>query len=282
MQTQVQEERPRLCIWMPALWGTGEKLAMEERLTMVRRLWPGLPLRFALPGLAAAWTPDSLPAGEREMGQFMAELEAFSSSLARQGGGGQHFILTQAEQVSERSLARELADVRALGSADGAHAEASPAAEAAAFKARCQRLLAWFWLQQKTLAEIACLVHKVNSGVQGLGKGLREGDAAAAWAGADSLGADLADDAGSLAGDWRLWLEAALGVTPEGTIFVLERLPEGLDPADFTRDPGWAGELRVHGLRVSGLETTFGALVPLRSGPGAARSVRLALVEAEP
>ncbi len=262
-----------VCIWMPELWGTGRVLRHEAALPAVRRLWPGLPGRLARPCPAPSWTPPDLPAAPAAMGAFMADLEAFAAEAARGGPAARQMLAARLARESAARLDGEMNDVAALGG------RPSAAAAADGEDLRAQRLLAWFWFQQKNLADIAELTARVNAGVRGLGEGLARdtGLEPEVEAGVIPLVEDLRLDAEGMAGDWRVWLEAALRLTPKETVFVLERLPAGLEDKSFA-PAGWTGRLEAPGVRARGLETPAAALLPGRSCPGG-RTVRLALAE---
>ncbi len=261
-----------VCIWMPELWGTGRVLRHEAALPMVRRLWPGLPDRLTRAGLGDPWTPAGLPATPAAMGAYMADLEAFAAEAARGGPAARQMLVARLARESAGRLDSEMRAVAALGGT-------RPAAAGDDAALRAQRLLAWFWFQQKNLADIDELTARVNAGVRGLGEGLKRdtGLDPEPAAGVISLVEDLSLDADSMSGDWRVWLEAALQLSPRDAVFVLERLPAGLEDGQFSDAP-WTGCLQAPGVRVRGLELEAAALLPDRVVP-AGRVVRLALVE---
>lgn len=268
-------------VWMPALWGTGQNFPLEGLVPAAERLWPGLPAALARPCGAPAFEPADLPLGAREMGAYLNDLEAFSAEAARGGDAVSAMLAESLRRDQETQLARELAEVQALAGSGAAQ----PAAQAApVMRQRAQRLLAWFWFQQKNLAEIADLVRRVNSGVQGLGEGLAKDTAETPGleAGVIPLATDLEEGMDEMGGDWRRWLEAALALTGEETVFVLDRLPEGLEAAAGPFDGGadFAVQLGApEGIAVSGAVVPAGQLLPKAVWlPDAERAVRLVLV----
>lgn len=233
-QDQDKTAQP-LMLWMPGLWGTGIRTACEKRLPAVRRLWPGLPSRLAVQkqGEALPWIPAGLPCPETEMGAFVTELERFARDSVRGSDAVHEAVVTRMKDEQEAQVQRDLAAIQALSGEAGLE---SALKQAELVRRRAQRLLAWIWYQQKTLAEITALVEKINAGVRGLGEGLARDveHAPILEAGPLPLGQDLAQDAARMSGRWQVWLEAALALVPEDTAFVWEQCVPGAEiPADL-------------------------------------------------
>lgn len=272
-----------LCLWLPGLAGTGA-LPASARWTLpgVYRLWPGLPDRLAADSLDQAWTPPDLPLSQAEMGAFAADLERFAGDLTRGGSGLGEAFLASARESREAEVARDLDAIRALAGPDPGLA----ARRLRLLRERAQRLLAWYWFQQKTLAEIAVLVDRINAGVEGLGEGLsRDVDGTPVLeTGPLPLGADLSPE-GLSGGSLMVLLEAALALTGPETVFVLEEgaLSEEEEGcplrSDFAPEPGFAGALdAVLAEGALGLERPAGELLPGSVWlPDPGRPVRLLL-----
>lgn len=281
-QDQDKTAQP-LMLWMPGLYGTGIRTALEDRLPAVRRLWPGLPGRLAAgeEGGAKPWTPDHLPCSEAEMGAFVAELERFAQDSVRGSDAVHEAVVARMKDEQEAQVRRDLAAIEALAQ-DGAGEEAAER-QAELVRRRAQRLLAWTWHQQKTVAEITALVDKINAGVRGLGQGLsRDVDHEPVLeAGPLPLGQDLAQDAARMAGRWQVWLEAALALVSEGTAFVWEQCVPGAEmPADLQALQDRAEAGTTDG--VSEVTVQAGELLPASVASGLVdgrRSVRLLFVQ---
>ena len=281
-QDQDKTAQP-LMLWMPGLYGTGIRTALEDRLPAVRRLWPGLPGRLAAgeEGSAKPWTPDHLPCSEAEMGAFVAELERFAQDSVRGSDAVHEAVVARMKDEQEAQVRRDLAAIEALAQ-DGAGEEAAER-QAELVRRRAQRLLAWTWHQQKTVAEITALVEKINAGVRGLGQGLsRDVDHEPVLeAGPLPLGQDLVQDAARMAGRWQVWLEAALALVPEGTAFVWEQCVPGAEmPADLQALQDRAEAGTIDG--VSEVTVQAGKLLPASVASGLVdgrRSVRLLFVQ---
>ena len=281
-QDQDKTAQP-LMLWMPGLYGTGIRTALEDRLPAVRRLWPGLPGRLAAgeEGGAKPWTPDHLPCSEAEMGAFVAELERFAQDSVRGSDAVHEAVVARMKDEQEAQVRRDLAAIEALAQ-DGAGEEAAER-QAELVRRRAQRLLAWTWHQQKTVAEITALVEKINAGVRGLGQGLsRDVDHEPVLeAGPLPLGQDLAQDAARMARRGQVWLEPALALVPEGTAVVWEQCVPGAEmPADLQALQDRAEAGTIDG--VSEVTVQAGELLPASVASGLVdgrRSVRLLFVQ---
>lgn len=243
-----KEALPYVYLWMPALYGTGMKVAHEKSFPMVWRLWPGLPADAACEAENdgagnAMYQPESLPYTPAQMRDCLRELESFSADLARGRDNVQAMVAARAEHAHEAGIRKELDEVEALGGSSAMPASVPDEEACKKQRERAQRLLAWFWYQQKTLADIDNLVARVNKDVPGLGSDLRydkDEEQEALDAGVIPLFEELEEDSAKADTNWRLWLEAALALVPENTVFVWTRLPEDLEDVPFSAQEDFA------------------------------------------
>ena len=263
-------------LWLPALYGTGAQLPLEEKMPAVRRIWPGLPEDAALPAAAAKWQPEALPLSARQMHSCLNELEGFATDLARGRDNTQAMVMAKIQDDQKAELQRDLADIEALGGGAGQGGPKTVSLEKR--QARAQRLLAWFWYQQKNLAEIDALVHKVNKDVLSVGGDLRhdtdEQDDLAA--GVIPMLEALAADAAETKENWKLWLEAVLSLVPDNAVFVWEKLPEELEDKSFSAEEDYARALPCPaGLACEGLAISAGELLPPSIYTEAGKTIRM-------
>ncbi len=266
---------PYLYLWMPALYGTGMKIAHEDSFPLVRRIWPGLPESVCVKTAQDRWQPDALPCTPREMGACLRELESFSADMSHGRDAVQAIVMSQKEKAQEAGLKKELDAVQALGGAGAL----SPEEEAARQREKAQRLLAWFWYQQKNLADIEELVASINKGVPGIGNDLRydkDEEQEAIDTGIIPLLEALDDKTDKDGINWRLWLEAALTFAPENTVFVWTRVPEELADAGFGAEADFVQGLPCpDGFAIDGVSLKAGSLLPGTSSVQPERIVRL-------
>ncbi len=266
---------PYLYLWMPALYGTGMKIAHEESFPFVQRIWPGLPESVCEKTGQDRWQPDTLPCTPREMGACLRELESFSAEMSHGRDAVQAIVMTQKEKAQEAGLKKELDAVEALGGT----ASRSPEQEESRQREKAQRLLAWFWYQQKNLADIEKLVASINKGVPGIGDDLRydkDEEQEALDTGIIPLLEALDDETDKDGINWRLWLEAALALVPENTVFVWTRVPEELADAGFGAQAEFAQCLPCpDGLALEGVSLKAGSLLPGSTLVNPERIVRL-------
>ncbi len=251
-----------LYLWMPALYGTGMKIAHEESFPLVQRIWPGLPESVCEKAGQNKWQPDNLPCTPREMGACLRELESFSAEMSHGRDAVQAIVMSQNEKAQEAGLKKELDDVQALGGAHTLSAEKEEARQ----REKAQRLLAWFWYQQKNLADIENLVATINKGVPGIGSDLRcdkDEEQEAIDTGIIPLLEALDDKTDKDSINWRLWLEAALAFVPENTVFVWTRVPEELADAGFCTEAEFVKLLPCpEGFALEGVSLKAGSLLP--------------------
>ena len=266
---------PYLYLWMPALYGTGMKIAHEDSFPMVRRLWPGLPESVCVKAGHERWQPDNLPCTPREMGACLRELESFSAEMSHGRDAVQAIVMSQKEKAQEAGLKKELDAVEALGGSVSRSSEEEEARQ----REKAQRLLAWFWYQQKNLADIEDLVASINKGVPGIGDDLRcdkDEEQEALDTGIIPLLEALDDKTDKDGINWRLWLEAALVLVPENTVLVWTRVPEELADAGFGAQAGFAQCLPCpDGLVAEGVSLQAGSLLPGSAFVNPERTVRL-------
>ena len=253
---------PYLYLWMPALYGTGMKIAHEDSFPLVRRIWPGLPESVCEKTVQDRWQPDSLPCTPREMGACLRELESFSADMSHGRDAVQAIVMSQTAKTQEAGLKKELDDVQALGGSGARPLEKEEARQ----RERAQRLLAWFWYQQKNLADIEKLVASINKGVPGIGSDLRydkDEEQEAVDTGIIPLLEALDNETDKDGINWRLWLEAALAFVPENTVFVWTRIPEELADALFGSQEDFAQCLPCpEGFACEGASLKAGDLLP--------------------
>ncbi len=266
---------PYLYLWMPALYGTGMKIAHEDSFPLVRRIWPGLPESVCGKTGQDRWQPDSLPCTPREMGACLRELESFSAEMSHGRDAVQAIVMSQKEKAQEAGLKKELDAVEALGGSVSRSSEEEEARQ----REKAQRLLAWFWYQQKNLADIEQLVASINKGVPGIGDDLRydkDEEQEALDTGIIPLLEALDDKTDKDGINWRLWLEAALALVPENTVFVWTRVPEELADAGFGAQAEFAQCLPCpDGLVLEGVSLKAGSLLPGSAFVNPERTVRL-------
>lgn len=265
---------PYLYLWVPALYGTGMNIAHEDSFPQVRRIWPGLPDSVCGKAGKDRWQPDNLPCTPREMGVCLRELESFSAEMSHGRDAVQAIVMSQKEKEQEAGLKKELDAVQALGGS----VSRSPEKEEARQRERAQRLLAWFWYQQKNLADIEKLVASINKGVPGIGSDLRcdkDEEQEAVDTGVIPLLEALDDEADKDGINWRLWLEAALALVPENAVFVWTKVPEELADAGFGAQAEFAENLPCPGgLALEGVSLKAGSLLPGSAFGHPARTVR--------
>lgn len=272
-----------LYLWMPDLWGTGAVSPLAEAMPMVKALWPGLPISTAakdeMDRFPQGWTPAELPVSTRDMGAFLRDMEVYSAEAARGDGGLSGLFMARMKAEAEASLRREMAEVAAL-----ADDKARGQVETTQSRTRAQRLLAWFWFQQKNLAEITALVARINDNVQGLGGDLSKDtpETPELQAGVIPLMTDLTPDVEELAGDWRKWLEAALVFTTGNEVFVCRAL-SGLPLEQALSDVPLWGEALVppSGVKICFLEVAAKDLLPRVMLAETNRMLRLAVLMPE-
>lgn len=270
-----QTTLPYLYLWMPALYGTGMKIAHEDSFPFVRRIWPGLPDSVCEKAGQDRWQPDNLPCTPKEMGACLRELESFSAEMSHGRDAIQAIVMSRKEKEQEAGLKKELDDVQALGGS----VSGSPEKDEDAQREKAQRLLAWFWYQQKNLADIGKLVASINKGVPGIGSDLRcdrDDEQEALDTGIIPMFEDLDDEADNEGINWRLWLEAALALVPENTVFVWTKVPEELADAGFGAEAGFVQGLPCpDGFAFEGVSLKAGSLLPGSAFADPERTVRL-------
>ena len=110
----------------------------------------------------------------------------------------------------------------ALGARDHERSEAEREAVTESRRA-AQRTLAWYWLQQRNIAEIDGLVNRVNevSSVIEKGYGAETGEDGIDVS-ARHFAAPMSSGTGDLSPDWRPLFLAVLKLVPADTVFVAE------------------------------------------------------------
>ena len=215
-----------LWLRLPGLAGTGSRYGdADAAWPSVRRLWPGLPDRlFSGPGAvsdAAVYVPENLPEDPETLAAYLNEVDRFARDTAR-SADVEAALLNEKAGRDRKRLREELAGVAALGATEHERSEADREAGTESRRA-AQRTLAWYWLQQRNIAEIDGLVNRVNevSSVIEKGYGAETGEDGIDVS-ARHFAAPMSSGTGDLSPDWRPLFLAVLKLVPADTVFVAE------------------------------------------------------------
>lgn len=217
----------QMYIWLPELYGTGSAIACEQDYPRVARLAPGFPRRLFRPSTAAAFVPENLPYTPEEMAAYVLDLERFFAENSRQTA----LFEAQMQRLKDEEAYRANEERAAVGALlhgeDAENAEESARKREKMLRSRAQRLLAWYWLQQKNAADMAGIVDRINSSVASMKASFaaEKTEEFGALAGLEDFAVAREDDSSQ---GVRLLLEAALILCPQDTVFVCHKVPEEL------------------------------------------------------